>query len=574
MAKSHWYKEMAVYQIWTRSFCDGNGDGIGDLYGVLKKLDYIKSLGVDAIWFSPIYPSPNADFGYDISDYMDIHPDYGTLDTFREVLDRAHGMGLKVFMDLVVNHTSDEHPWFQESKKAHTNPYHDYYIWRHGRVSRGKRYPPNNWTSMFEGGAWEYNEDLDEYYLHLFARKQPDLNMANPKVREEVKNILRFWLEMGVDGFREDVITYIGKAPGLPDSYPRLPIANGIKYYSNQPEAHKYLKEFKHDVLDHYDCFTVGESPMTTADIALTYVSEGPDQVLDEMIAFSHMEADCLKTDMIQTPFDLRKMKRAFSDWQEKLQGKAWNALYIENHDHPRIISRYGSEQHRVESGKMLAAMYMLQRGTPFIYQGQEIGMTNIRLKSLDEFQDVMTHNGIRLVKGLLPDTTILKLANKASRENSRTPVQWNSEKNAGFTDGEPWFPVNDNYREINVADQENDPDSLLNFYRKLIAFRKANKVVLYGDYYEHYKKDKQFYVYERNYLNKKLLVICSFSKDQRRFDAPGGVSLKNGVLVFCNYEMNQIVSNGFTARPYELRVYLFDPEQPKDHYEGLRKQK
>ena len=565
---------MAVYQIWTRSFCDGNGDGIGDLYGVLKKLDYIKSLGVDAIWFSPIYPSPNADFGYDISDYMDIHPDYGTLDTFREVLDRAHGMGLKVFMDLVVNHTSDEHPWFQESKKAHTNPYHDYYIWRHGRVSRGKRYPPNNWTSMFEGGAWEYNEDLDEYYLHLFARKQPDLNMANPKVREEVKNILRFWLEMGVDGFREDVITYIGKAPGLPDSYPRLPIANGIKYYSNQPEAHKYLKEFKHDVLDHYDCFTVGESPMTTADIALSYVSEGPDQVLDEMIAFSHMEADCLKTDMIQTPFDLRKMKRAFSDWQEKLQGKAWNALYIENHDHPRIISRYGSELHRVESGKMLAAMYMLQRGTPFIYQGQEIGMTNIRLKSLDEFQDVMTHNGIRLVKGLLPETTILKLANKASRENSRTPVQWNSEKNAGFTDGEPWFPVNDNYREINVADQENDPDSLLNFYRKLIAFRKANKVVLYGDYYEHYKKDKQFYVYERNYLNKKLLVICSFSKDQRRFDAPGGVSLKNGVLVFCNYEMNQIVSNGFTARPYELRVYLFDPEQPKDHYEGLRKQK
>ena len=574
MAKSHWYKEMAVYQIWTRSFCDGNGDGIGDLYGVLKKLNYIKSLGVDAIWFSPIYPSPNADFGYDISDYMDIHPDYGTLDTFREVLDRAHGMGLKVFMDLVVNHTSDEHPWFQESKKAHTNPYHDYYIWRHGRVSRGKRYPPNNWTSMFEGGAWEYNEDLDEYYLHLFARKQPDLNMANPKVREEVKNILRFWLEMGVDGFREDVITYIGKAPGLPDSYPRLPIANGIKYYSNQPEAHKYLKEFKHDVLDHYDCFTVGESPMTTADIALSYVSEGPDQVLDEMIAFSHMEADCLKTDMIQTPFDLRKMKRAFSDWQEKLQGKAWNALYIENHDHPRIISRYGSEQHRVESGKMLAAMYMLQRGTPFIYQGQEIGMTNIRLKSLDEFQDVMTHNGIRLVKGLLPDTTILKLANKASRENSRTPVQWSSEKNAGFTEGEPWFPVNDNYREINVADQENDPESLLNFYRKLIAFRKANKVVLYGDYYEHYKKDKQFYVYERNYLNKKLLVICSFSKDQRRFDAPGGVSLKNGVLVFCNYEMNQIVSNGFTARPYELRVYLFDPEQPKDHYEGLRKQK
>ena len=573
MAKTHWYKEMTVYQIWTRSFCDGNGDGIGDLYGVLKKLDYIKSLGVDAIWFSPLYPSPNADFGYDISDYMAIHPDFGTMETFQEVLDKAHGMGLKVFMDLVVNHTSDEHPWFQESRKAHSNPYHEYYIWRHGRVSRGRRYPPNNWTSMFEGGAWEYEELLDEYYLHLFARKQPDLNMANPKVRAEVKNILRFWLDLGVDGFREDVITYIGKAPGLPDSYPKLPIANGIKYYSNQPETHQYLKEFKHDVLDHYDCFTVGESPMTTADIALTYVTEGPEQVLDEMIAFSHMEADCYKTDMIQTRFDLRKMKRAFSDWQEKLQGKAWNALYIENHDHPRIISRYGSEQYRVESGKMLAAMYMLQRGTPFIYQGQEIGMTNIRLKSLDEFQDVMTHNGIRMVQGLLPKTVILKMANKASRENSRTPVQWNAEKNAGFTTGEPWFPVNENYREINVAAQENDPDSLLNFYRKLIAFRKANKVVLYGDYYEHDKKNKDFYVYERNYLNKKLLVICFFSKEQKRFDAPGGISLRNGTLVFSNYEMNQIVSNGFTARPYELRVYLFDPELPKDYYEGLRKQ-
>ncbi len=573
MKKQYDFRKMSFYQIWIRSFCDGNGDGIGDLYGVLQKLNYIKSLGVDAIWFSPIYPSPNADFGYDISDYMDIHPDYGTLDTFREVLDRAHGMGLRVFMDLVINHTSDEHPWFRESRKAHTNPYHDYYIWRHGRVSRGRRYPPNNWTSMFEGDAWEYDEFLDEYYLHLFAKKQPDLNMANPRVREEIKQILRFWLDMGVDGFREDVITFIGKAQGLPDSYPKLPLANGIKYYSNQPEAHKYLKEFKHDVLDHYDCFTVGESPMTTADIALSYVGEGPEQLLDEMIAFSHMEADCFKLDLIQTRFNLRKMKRAFSDWQEKLQGKAWNALYIENHDHPRIISRYGSEAYRTESGKMLAAMYMLQRGTPFIYQGQEIGMTNIRMKSLDDFQDVMTHNGIRLLQGLLPQTTILKMANKASRENSRTPVQWNSEENAGFTTGEPWFPVNENYTEVNVAAQENDPDSLLNFYRQLIGFRKTNKVAIYGDYYEHDKKNREFYVYERNYLDKKLLVICFFSKEQRRFDAPGGISLENGHLVFCNYELNQVVSNGFTTRPYELRVYLFDPEKPKDHYKGLRKQ-
>ena len=572
MAKTKWYREMVVYQIWTRSFYDGNGDGIGDLWGVLKKLDYIKSLGVDAIWFSPIYPSPNADFGYDISDYMNIHRDYGNLKVFQEVLERAHGMGMKVFMDLVVNHTSDEHPWFQESRKSQFNPYHGYYIWRNGRVSNGKRIPPNNWTSMFEGGAWEYEEKLDEYYLHLFAKKQPDLNMANPAVREEVKKIMRFWLDLGVDGFREDVITYIGKAPGLPDSYPKVPIANGIKYYSNRPEAHAYLKEFKRDVLDHYDCFTVGESPMTTADIALTYVAEGPEQVLDEMIAFSHMEADCFKTDMIQTRFDLRKMKRAFTEWQEKLQGKAWNALYIENHDHPRIISRYGSEAHRTESGKMLAAMYMLQRGTPFIYQGQEIGMTNIRLKSLDDFQDVMTHNGIRLVENILPKTLILKIANKASRENSRTPVQWSAGENAGFTTGKPWFPINENYTEVNVEAQEKDPNSLLNFYRKLIAFRKGNPLALYGDYREHDPKNKYFYTYERNYLDKKMLVICSFSAQQRRYDAPEGIRLKKGTLIFGNYEINQIIENGFTARPYELRVYLFDPEIPKDRYEGLRR--
>lgn len=572
MAKTKWYREMVVYQIWTRSFYDGNGDGIGDLWGVLKKLDYIKSLGVDAIWFSPIYPSPNADFGYDISDYMNIHRDYGNLKVFQEVLERAHGMGMKVFMDLVVNHTSDEHPWFQESRKSQFNPYHGYYIWRNGRVSNGKRIPPNNWTSMFEGGAWEYEEKLDEYYLHLFAKKQPDLNMANPAVREEVKKIMRFWLDLGVDGFREDVITYIGKAPGLPDSYPKVPIANGIKYYSNRPEAHAYLKEFKRDVLDHYDCFTVGESPMTTADIALTYVAEGPEQVLDEMIAFSHMEADCFKMDMIQTRFDLRKMKRAFTEWQEKLQGKAWNALYIENHDHPRIISRYGSEAHRTESGKMLAAMYMLQRGTPFIYQGQEIGMTNIRLKSLDDFQDVMTHNGIRLVENILPKTLILKIANKASRENSRTPVQWSAGENAGFTTGKPWFPINENYTEVNVEAQEKDPNSLLNFYRKLIAFRKGNPLALYGDYREHDPKNKYFYTYERNYLDKKMLVICSFSAQQRRYDAPEGIRLKKGTLIFGNYEINQIIENGFTARPYELRVYLFDPEIPKDRYEGLRR--
>lgn len=559
MADKQWYKEMAVYQIWPRSFCDGNGDGIGDLWGVLSKLDYIKSLNVDAIWFSPLYPSPNADFGYDISDYMDIHPDYGNLQIFRQVLDEAHKRDLRVFMDLVVNHTSDEHAWFQESRKSLNNPYHDYYYWRPGRGSGKKRLPPNNWTSLFEGGAWEYDRNLDEYYLHLFAKKQPDLNMDNPKVRQEVKEIMRFWLDMGVDGFREDVITFISKAPGLPNAYPKLPMANGLKYYSNRPRVHDYLKEFKRDVLDYYDCFTIGESPMTTPDVALRYISEGPDKVLDEMIAFSHMEADCFMTDMVQRPFSLPKMKKAFSEWQMKLAGRAWPALYIENHDHPRIISRYGSEKYHKESGKMLAAMYMLQRGTPFIYQGQEIGMLNLRLPSVNMYQDVMTKNNARIASRLLLKRQVLKLVQKSSRDSARTPMQWTDEKNAGFSTGVPWFFVNENYKQINVREQENDPDSILNFYRKLIKFRKEHPVALYGDYRELYPEDKNLYVYERSLNGQRLLVICSFTAEQLRFEAPEGVDLTEGVAVLSNYDFNFVIANGFTTRPYELRVYLFE---------------
>ncbi len=558
-----WYKEMAVYHIWCRSFCDGNGDGIGDLWGVLSKLDYIKSLNVNAIWFSPIYPSPNADYGYDISDYMNIHPDFGDLDLFRKVLDGAHERGMRVFMDLVVNHTSDEHRWFRESKKSRDNPYHDYYIWREGRL-KGKlrwkhRIPPNNWMSLFEGEAWEYDEGLDEYYLHLFAKKQPDLNMANPKVREEVKKIMRFWLDMGVDGFREDVITFIGKTPGLPNSYPKLPVANGMKHFSNRPEALEYLREFKNDVLDRYDCFIVGESPLTNADTALKYLSEGPDRVLDEMIAFNHMEADCFMTDMLQRPFDLKKMKRAFSEWQEKLYGKAWNALYIENHDHARIISRYGNEDYRVESGKMLAAMYILQRGTPFIYQGQEIGMLNIDLPDLDSYADVQTVNNARVAMRFMPKKKVMELVGKSSRDNSRTPVQWNSEENAGFSKVKPWFPVNENYKEINVAAQDEDPDSLLNFYRKLIRFKLDNPVALYGDYTELCAESDKLYAYLRQYEGKRLLVVCSFTAENVRFEAPEDLDLKKGEAVFTNYEFNYVVSNGFTTRPYEVRVYLFE---------------
>nr|MCR5151501.1 alpha-glucosidase [Clostridiales bacterium] len=440
----NWFKEMSVYQIWCRSFCDSNGDGIGDLPGVYSKLDYIKSLGVDGIWFSPIYPTPNADYGYDISDYKNINPEFGTLEDFKMVLDGAHERGMRVFMDLVVNHTSDEHEWFKKGAESKDSPYHKYYIWREGK--KGGKKPPNNWLSVFEGGAWEYNEKLNEYYLHVFAKKQPDLNMDNPAVREEVKSIMRFWLDMGVDGFREDVITFISKAEGLPNGFP-LPLATGIEHYKHGPHLEEYLKEFR-AVTDEYDCFTVGEGPMLGLKDAVKLCSEGPDKVLDMLISFDHMNADCFMADWIKTPFSLRKLKNTFERWQNEMYGKGWNSLYIENHDHARIIDRYGNLEYRVQSGKMLAAMYILQCGTPFIYQGQEIGMTNIEITDVNEYKDVMTFNNYRLFKKLgMSDKAFCRLAGKVNRENARTPVQWNAGKNAGFTTADkPWFNINPNY--------------------------------------------------------------------------------------------------------------------------------
>lgn len=551
--KNQWYKEASFYQIWPRSFCDGNGDGIGDLEGVLSKLDYIKSLGVDAIWFSPLYKSPNADYGYDIADYRQISKDYGTLELFKQVVEEAHKRGLKIVMDLVVNHTSDEHEWFKESKKGRENPYHDYYIWRDGR---GKR-PPNNWLSLFEGGAWEYNEAIKQYYLHLFAKKQPDLNHDNPKVRQEVKDIMRFWLELGVDGFREDVITFISKAEGLPNGFP-LPTGCGIEHYRKGPHLHEYLAEYK-EVLDEYDAFTVGEAPMMTPEAAMEYITEGPGQKLDMMFHFQHMEADCFMMDWVPTPFRLKHLKKVNRNWQKKLHGKAWNALYLENHDHPRIINRYGSVKYRVESGKMLATMYICQSGTPFIYQGQEIGMTNIGLPELDMYEDVFTHNNYRIYKKLgMPHEKIMEIAKRVSRDNARTPVQWNAEKNAGFTTGKPWFYINPNYTEINVEAAEKDPDSILNYYRKLLKFRKENPVVIYGNYREHYPNSNELYVYERNYEGKRLLVINSFSEAPVSFKTPLGFNLWDGKLVLNNYPVPKPQINSFALRPFETRVYLF----------------
>ena len=554
------YKEYAIYQIWPRSFCDGNGDGIGDLKGIYSKLDYIKSLGVDVIWFSPLYPSPNADYGYDISDYKDINPEFGTLDDFKMVLDGAHERGMKVLMDLVVNHTSDQHRWFKESLKGEDNPYHSYYHWKKGKGKNGKK-PPNNWLSTFEGGAWEYNEKLNKFYLHVFAKGQPDLNMDNPKVRDEVKSIMKFWLDMGVDGFREDVITFISKPANYPNGFP-LPAATGVEHYKNGPHVHEYLKEFKDEVLSKYDCFTVGESPMMTMKNALPYITEGENQVLDLMFHFQHQEADCFMTEWVPLPFSLRKLKKAFSTWQYALYGKAWNSLYLENHDHARVINRYGNVNYRTESGKMLATMCYFQCGTPFIYQGQEIGMTNPKIDSIDKYKDVLTFNNLKIAKKLhLSDKLFLKLANRASRENSRTPMQWSDEKYAGFSTVEPWFVLNDNYKEVNVAAEEKDPDSVLNYYRKILSLRKENEIFIYGDYKEHYKHSGSFYVYERNYKGKRALIICSFKEKKLKFTAPEGFDLSKGTLVLGNYHSNAITDNGFVTRPYEARVYLFEAE-------------
>ncbi|MBE6926592.1 MAG: alpha-glucosidase [Ruminococcaceae bacterium] len=545
MEEKRWYKDMVFYQIWPRSFKDGDGDGMGDLWGVLEKLDYIKSLGCDGIWFSPIYPSPGADCGYDISDYMDIAPEFGGMEAFKKVLDGCHARGMKLIMDLVVNHTSDEHEWFQKSRQR-IDPYTDYYIWRPAKPEGAL---PNNWDSNFEGKAWTWDDERQEYYLHLFAVKQPDLNMDNPLVREEVKNILRFWLDMGVDGFREDVITYISKKEGLPDDK-LFPVYKGMLQYNHGPHIHEYLAEFKHDVFDHYDCFTLAEAPMVWPKQALKYIDEQKGQI-DMMIQFQCQCADCFFTDYMPHKFSLRKMKRAFSSWQNKLAGKAWNMLYIENHDHPRIVSRYGSEEYWKESAKTLAASYLFQQGTPFIYQGQEIGMLNWRPENPGMYEDVQTRYQYEHTNLKKSPKARLKKLWRASRDSARTPMQWDSSENAGFTTGEPWFYVNENYKKINVAQQEGQRYSVLNFYRKAIQLRKTLPVVRYGRYKEHFKLSNKQYVYSRQMPGEKILVICSFTKRKLEVRAPRSFDLRTGRLILTNYPAQERF-----LQPYECRVY------------------
>ena len=551
MKKDIDFRRLSFYQIWIRSFADGNGDGIGDLYGVYDKLEYIHSLGVDAIWFSPIYPSPNADYGYDISDYRDIHPDYGTLDQFKKVLNKAHELGMYVLMDLVINHTSDEHPWFLESRKSRDNPYSDYYIWRDPLTIKGKRLPPNNWFSQFEGLAWEYCEEREQFYLHIFARKQPDLNMDNPVVRNEVKDIMRFWLDMGVDGFREDVITFISKVKDLPNGISWLPAINGLPYYKDGPKLMDYLHEFR-EVAKEYNAIQIGEAPMTPVKTALTYIT-GEDRVLDMMIQFDTMMADCILTEYVWHRFSLRKLKWAFSKWQNTLQGKAWNALYLENHDHPRVINRYGSIRYWRESGTCLAASYIFQQGCPFIYQGQEIGMTNIHLPSIDMYEDIASKNAYHTFHKRESEEMRLRRIHISSRDSSRTPVQWDNSKNAGFSEAKPWFYVNPNYKKVNAAAEEEDPNSILNFYRKCLALRKSTDTLIYGSYKEYCRLSSKLFMYERSLDGDRYLIVCSYSKQDTGLRMPKFWRDAEKEIVLCNYKKN---GPELTLRPYETRVY------------------
>ena len=549
MEHTRWYKNKVFYQIWPRSFYDGNGDGLGDLWGVYEKLDYLQSLGVDGVWFSPLYPSPGVDCGYDISDYMDIAPEYGGMEAFQAVLDGLHARGMKLIMDLVVNHTSDAHEWFQKSRRR-IEPYTDFYIWRPARPD-GKL--PNNWDSLFEGKAWQWDDLRQEYYLHLFAVRQPDLNMDNPLVREQVRRILKFWLDLGVDGFREDVITFISKRQGLPNDY-LFPVCKGIRFYNHGPHIHEYLQEFRRDVLANYDCMTIAEAPLVTPQRALDYITESDTNEIDLMIQFQCMCADCFFSDFMPRKFSLRRLRRAFSSWQTQLDGRAWNLLYLENHDHPRVISRYGSENYRVESGKMLAACYLFLKGTPFIYQGQEIGMTNWYPASTSLYEDVQTRNQ----HPDWPEEKRLQLFHRASRDSARTPMQWSAEENAGFTSGTPWFHINENYKEINAAAALADPDSILNFYRKAIALRKRLPVVQNGNYQDYYKNSNELYVYARETKEQKLLVICSFTDRPVRFRAPYNFSLSDMTLLLSNYPVSD-TADSFLTRPYETRVYLYE---------------
>lgn len=548
-----WWKESVVYQIYPRSFMDSNGDGIGDINGITSKLDYLKELGINVIWLSPVYQSPNDDNGYDISDYQAIMEEFGTMEDFDRMLQAAHELGIKIMMDLVVNHTSDEHTWFVESRKSKENPYRDYYIWREGKNGEA----PNNWGSCFGGSAWEYDQATDMYFLHLFSKKQPDLNWDNEKVRKEVFDMMTWWLSKGVDGFRMDVISMISKVPELPDGTK----GEGALYGDfgpsviNGPHVHEYLQEMRSRVLSEFDTITVGETSGVTVEEAVKYAADDESE-LNMVFQFEQNDLDNGE----HSKWNLKKiylpdLKEILAKWQTRLEGKAWNSLYWNNHDQPRIVSRLGNDrEYREVSAKMLATCLHMMKGTPYIYQGEELGMTNVPFASLEEFRDIESINAYHeyTENGIIGEEDMLKFLCYKSRDNARTPMQWDNSANAGFSEARPWIKVNPNYKEINAQEQLNRDDSVFHYYQKLIAFRKQKEIIVYGNFELLLPEDEDIFMYIRALEKEKLLVICNFSKNERLVKLPDG--FEAGDILIANYE-NPEISDEMKLRPYEAVV-------------------
>jgi oligo-1,6-glucosidase len=530
-----WWQERVVYQIYPRSFQDSNGDGIGDLQGIISRLDLLQDLGVGIIWLSPVYPSPNVDYGYDISDYKDINPEFGTMADMEELLAEAEKRDIKIVMDLVINHTSDQHPWFQQSRDKNS-PYRDYYIWRPGK---GKK-PPNNWSGFFGGGTWEYDEKSGEYYLHLFAKHQPDLNWRNPRVMAEVKEIMRFWLDKGVAGFRCDVINILYKS-SLADGRPSL-ILTGSEHYLSQEGTHEILRELRRDVLDNFDCFTVGETVFVTPKTALD-LADPERKELDMLFSFEHMETDQYIVKWFKRRFHAGRFAASISKWQTALP---WNANYFENHDQPRSVSRFGDAEYWEKSAKLLCIMLLTLRGTPFIYQGQEIGMTNFDFTSMDQLRDVESRNIYAIAKRLgFPKALRWRMIKATSRDNARTPMQWNAGPWAGFSTVEPWLGVNSNYTRINVESQLDDPNSIRSMYKAMIAFRAGSETLKAGSF-EALKIKKDLFAYRRSHAGESLAVILNFSPRERSLPWAGAR------LALSNYEREDYDG---VLQPYEAVI-------------------
>jgi oligo-1,6-glucosidase len=556
-----WWKEAVIYQIYPRSFKDSNGDGIGDIKGIISKLDYLKNLGIDVIWLSPVYQSPNDDNGYDISNYQEIMDEFGTMGDWENLLVEMHKRGIKLIMDLVVNHSSDEHAWFSESRKSKDNPYRDYYFWREGKDGK----EPNNWESVFSGSAWEYDERTGEYYLHLFSKKQPDLNWENPKLRREVYDMMNFWLEKGIDGFRMDVINFISKVPELPDAI--VPegkqYAPGGDYFMNGPRIHEFLQEMNRETVSRYDVMTVGEMPGASVEEAKLYTDENRHET-NMVFQFEHVDLDSGpggKWDL--RPLKLADLRDNFTKWQKGLEEIGWNSLYLNNHDQPRMVSRFGNDkEYRVESAKMLATFLHTLKGTPYIYQGEELGMTNVRFDSIDDYKDIEILNMYRekVIENGEDVQKVMESIYVKGRDNARTPMQWDESEHAGFTTGTPWLKVNPNYKEINAENAIVDLNSVFHYYRNLIQLRKQNPIMVYGSYDLILPDHEQIYAYVRKYEGQTLLVILNFSSGKPLFELPFDVSYEDKRLFIYNYEVSdEETIDKIELKPYEARVYLLN---------------